>query len=65
MTNDVPIPYQVNVLANGGTTDLGNASDLIEAGLQDWLPTIKASDVLSLTDRESESLRHKLFLSAT
>jgi hypothetical protein len=59
--NNVPIPYRVDVVGNGGATQLGNATDLIERGFQDWLPVLQAIGVLSGGDRESDYLRASLF----
>jgi hypothetical protein len=58
---DVPIPYRVDVIGNGGALQLGNAVDLIQRGFEDWLPVIQATGILSATDRETAHLRVRLF----
>jgi len=61
VANPVPISYRVDVLADGGNTNLGNAVDVIDRGFSDWLPMIMTLGILSADNRESEYLRQHLF----
>lgn len=61
VTHPVPIPYRVDVIANGGNSHLGNGVDLIDKAFSEWLPMIQTLGVLSATDRESNYLRQRLF----
>jgi hypothetical protein len=61
VTNPVPLPYRVDVIANGGNRNLGNAVDLIDNAFSEWLPMIQTLGILSSNDRESDYLRQQLF----
>lgn len=61
VTTTSPIPFRVEVVGNNGTTQLGDAVDLIDAAFMDWLPVIQTVGVLSGKDRESEHLRQTLY----
>jgi len=61
VTDPAPIPYRVDVVADGGTRNLGNAADLIDHAFSEWLPMIQRLGILSSSDGESEYLREQLF----
>ena len=56
-----PIPYWVDVVADGGPNVLGNAVDIISAAFAYWLPLIQTLGILKGTDRETEHLNKKLY----
>jgi hypothetical protein len=57
VANPNPIPYTVDVLINGDSTVLGDARQIIDNGLTDWLPVVQQLGLLSAADPETNALR--------
>ena len=61
VTNDVPIPYTVEILVNDETKSLGNAVDYICKAFHCWLPVIQEMAILNENDPESSELAKLLY----
>ncbi len=61
VSNPVPIPYKVNIVADKGEPALGDAVLVIYEAFKDWLPIIKTMGALDSDDGESLALRKTLF----
>lgn len=57
-----PIPYTVDIHIDGGVV-LGDAVSLLSSAFQHWLPLIERLGVVANDNRESVSLRERLFKS--
>lgn len=56
VTNPVPIPFTVDILAQEGNTVLGDARQIINNALLDWLPMVQQLGILSAYDPETTAL---------
>lgn len=61
VTNPVPIPFAVDVLIQDGNAVLGDAREIINNALLDWLPVIQQLGILSGDDAETNALCKILF----
>lgn len=55
VTNPVPVPFTLEVRGRGDIV-LGEAREIINNALIDWLPVIQQLDVLAADDRETQAL---------
>lgn len=56
VTTPVPIPFTVDLLIHDGNAVLGDARDIINKALLDWLPVIQQLGILSADDSETKAL---------
>jgi hypothetical protein len=61
VANPVPIPFRVDVLVGETETVLGDAFEIINKGLLDWLPVIKDLALLNGENPEAKALQIILF----
>lgn len=56
VTNPVPIPFTVDILVQDGNAVLGDAREVINRGLLDWLPLVQRLGILGGDDPETKAL---------
>ncbi len=56
VANPVPIPFRVSILVNDSNTVHGDAREVINSALNDWLPTISRLGLFALPTREADVL---------
>ncbi len=56
ITNPVPIPFTVDILVQDGNAVLGDAREIVNKGLLDWLPVIQQLGILADDDPETKAL---------
>lgn len=56
VTNPIPIPFTVDILVLDGNAVLGDARQIINDGLLDWLPIVQQLGILSTSDPETRAL---------
>ncbi len=61
VSNPVPIPFSIDILANNGDQNLGDARIVLNSAFGHWLPTIRSLGVIAGDDPEERVLRESLF----